>query len=89
MWQSKTLYFNSRPPTWMSKKGGQQFYNVFKMVMVEKVIAGENSWVDIFEAINCYNFLHKVLDFGDAIMSECAIPEINVFDNMFLILCSM
>ncbi|XP_056019638.1 uncharacterized protein LOC125668194 [Ostrea edulis] len=39
---------------------------------------GNKSWVDIFEAINGHDFVHKLLDFGDAFISECVIPENNI-----------
>lgn len=44
---------------------------------------GNKSWIDIYETINGYGFVYKLLDFGDAIISECVIPE----NNIFLAIC--
>lgn len=56
-----------------------KFIMSLKCSWLKRLIKGKKSWIDIFEAINGVQIVNKLLDFGDAFISECVIPKNNVF----------
>lgn len=66
-----------------------KFIMSLKCSWLKRLIKGKKSWIDIFEAINGVQIVNKLLDFGDAFISECVIPKNNVFGKMFSILFSV
>lgn len=85
VWNAKCDKIKRSVITQDYQQGGLKMLEMNKFIMslkcswLKRLIKGKKSWIDIFEAINGVQIVNKLLDFGDAFISECVIPKNNVF----------
>ena len=95
VWNAKCDKIKRSVITQDYQQGGLKMLEMNKFIMslkcswLKRLIKGKKSWIDIFEAINGVQIVNKLLDFGDAFVSECVIQKIMFFGKMFSILFSV